>query len=351
MQPPVSYLYICINLGFVVRLLCLGTLLTNSCEAQASQTSIATPASERIVFSRSDQLASALGGPVLFIAERDLQAANFQSRFLQIVSPDGSNLVDLKTMGTDPSFSPDGKQIAFSSNQSSNRFQIAVISPADRKVRILTHLTDSDAFTPAWSPDGKRIAFCVFRLSHPFHEPSLYVMDADGGNAKKIADHAAEPSWAPDGKRIAFTSSVDGKYDIATIRDDGSDRKQLSSGAGENASPAWSPDGATIAFASDRKGRSGIFLMNPDGSDLRAFVFSKKEEFCFPAWSRQGNELAFTSLIPDANQARVLGEELPKCRRWSGEYQIYRIGPDGKNPRRVTPKAGGLEPSYGIAAN
>lgn len=332
------------SMGFLVFWLCLVLLLTKCCEAQASQSTSAAIAWERIAFVRSEPPGS------FTISDNDLQTVIFHSRFLQIVSPDGSNLIDLKTMGTDPSFSLDGKQIAFASNQSTNRFQIAVISPADGKVRILTHVTDGDAFNPAWSPDGKRIAFCVFRFSHPFHEPSLFVMDADGGNAKKIADHAAEPSWSPDGKRIAFTSSVDGKYEIATIRDDGSERKQLTRGAGENSSPAWSPDGATIAFASDRKGRSGIFLMNPDGSDLQAFVFSKKEEFCFPAWSRHGNELAFTSLVPGENQAHVPGEELPKCRRWSGEYQIYTIGPDGKNPRRITPKTGGLEPSYGMAA-
>jgi TolB protein len=162
---------------------------------------------------------------------------------------DGTALSDLKLRASDPACSRDGKRIALSSNQNSNRFQISVMSLVDRKVAQLTHFQSGDALGPVWSPDDKQIAFYIFRYSNPSREPELYVMDADGGNVRKLADHASEPSWSPDGKSIAFTSAAGGKFDIAVIRIDGSNRKQLTQGTGENSAPAWSPDGSTIAFS------------------------------------------------------------------------------------------------------
>ena len=67
--------------------------------------------------------------------------------------------------------------------------------PAGKKVKRLTPL-DSEADEPTWSPDGKRIAFVSMRDG--FRE--LYVMNADGANARRITTlhgqiHA--PSWSP----------------------------------------------------------------------------------------------------------------------------------------------------------
>ena len=74
-------------------------------------------------------------------------------------------------------------------------------------------LTDNDFYDthPSWSPDGKRIAFISRRDGHFIGEGGLsteiYVMDADGGNEQRLTNNRkrdSSPSWSPDGERIAF---------------------------------------------------------------------------------------------------------------------------------------------------
>src|ERR1700744_2364420 len=65
-----------------------------------------------------------------------------------------------------------------------------------------------------------------------------------------------EPCWSPDGSKIALISSRHGGMHVHIFTpsegNNGSDMKQLTSGAGEDDAPAWSPDGEQIAFISLR---------------------------------------------------------------------------------------------------
>ena len=83
-------------------------------------------------------------------------------------------------------------------------------------------LTDHDAGDgfPSWSPDGRRIAFDSDRDGNI----EVYVMDADGANPRRLTDHDASdgfPSWSPDGRRIAFGSNRDGNWEVYAMDADG----------------------------------------------------------------------------------------------------------------------------------
>ncbi len=104
----------------------------------------------------------------------------------------------------DPSWSPDGKRIAFASDRKADaeNFEIYVMDVDGGNQQRLTENRHSD-LGPAWSRDGTRIAFMSDRDGHlhaihgwPTHE--IYVMDADGGNQQKLTNNRHDdccPSW------------------------------------------------------------------------------------------------------------------------------------------------------------
>ena len=65
-------------------------------------------------------------------------------------------------------------------------------------------------------------------------------------------NYNTSPSWSPKGDRIAYASRVGGRFQIFTVKTDGSDVRQVTSGAGSNEDPSWSPDGRYLVFSSTR---------------------------------------------------------------------------------------------------
>jgi hypothetical protein len=130
-----------------------------------------------------------------------------------------------------------------------------------------TRLTDNNAqdFEPSWSPDGTKIAFTSDRDGNY----QIYVMNADGSGQTRLTDTGGNsyPSWSPDGTKIAFESTRDGNGEIYVMNADGSGQTRLTDNNAQDAHPSWSPDGTKIAFFSDRNDDFGeIYVMNADGS-------------------------------------------------------------------------------------
>jgi TolB protein len=66
---------------------------------------------------------------------------------------------------------------------------------------------------PAWSPDGKQVAFTTNRDGNY----EIYVMNADGSDPRNLTRHRGQdnfPAWSPDGKRVAFVSNRAGGHDV-----------------------------------------------------------------------------------------------------------------------------------------
>ena len=103
---------------------------------------------------------------------------------------------------------------------------------------------------PSWSPDGSQIAFDSDRDGNW----EIYVMDADGSNPTNLTNNAADdqrPAWSPDGSKIAFHSNRDGNLDEIYVMDaDGSNPIRLTNNTDNDHCPSWSPDGSKIAFRS-----------------------------------------------------------------------------------------------------
>ena len=156
------------------------------------------------------------------------------------------------------------------------------------------------------------IVFTSFRDGNP----EIYVMDADGRNQENLTNHPAhdrEPHWSPDGTKIAFVSSRDGGgSQIHVMNADGNYVIKLTDGQRTKGRPVWSPDGGKIAFSVE--GREGhIAVMDADGRNRMKLEDRARR----PSWSPDGREIAFVS-------SRDGGDE------------IYVIGVDGKERKRVT---------------
>src|SRR5579864_4841012 len=111
----------------------------------------------------------------------------------------------------EPQISPDGRDVAYTvgtTDMDTNRIAHNIWGVSTAPGSQLRQLTQSGHDTrPQWSPDGKSIAF----LSSREGPPQVYVMRAQGGNAKKITSlstGADNEKWSPDGRWLAFTSSV-----------------------------------------------------------------------------------------------------------------------------------------------
>ena len=148
------------------------------------------------------------------------------------------------------------------------------------KRRQLTRLTrhfNIDT-SPTWSPDGKKIAFTSDRSGTG--APQIYVMDArkgDEGGVKRVSfgsSYNDNPAWSPDGDKIAFTSRVGKKFQIRIYDLNTQKTEQFTTGRGENEQPTWSPDGRFIAYRhTERGGTSQIYIKRLGSEKIRQLTF------------------------------------------------------------------------------
>lgn len=133
------------------------------------------------------------------------------------------------------------------------------------------------AYWPSWSPDGKLIAFSTepaprasgrtgTEQPNVILHSSVWVVALDGSTRRRIGIDGAAPTWSPDGKTIAYESSCGG---VRLVALDGTDETPGPPVAcphiGVRGLPTWSPDGTQIAIAAS----DGIYVVHADGTGLR----------------------------------------------------------------------------------
>ena len=96
----------------------------------------------------------------------------------------------------------------------SDNWEIFVMNADGSSPVNLTHTPKEHEHYPQVSPDGTRICFSVDAGEGRDTIRSLYVMDVDGSNRKRLVDHAREPFWSPDGRIIGFLPQEYPKFNV-----------------------------------------------------------------------------------------------------------------------------------------
>ena len=196
----------------------------------------------------------------------------------QIPGPAFKDVLSLKSVGS-PVISPCGKHILFTVDQpdwEKNKYDTEIWLSQDGTAPFqLTQTTDESSDSPSWSPDGRQIAFLANRDGK---SRQIYLISPGGGEAFRLTDHKEGVDayeWSPSGRHIAFTSTEPqskelkgrekqyGKFEIEDAEyrmthlwlvsvEPGKtpEAKRLTSGMDFTVDGfAWSPDGKKIAFA------------------------------------------------------------------------------------------------------
>src|SRR5262249_43511356 len=129
---------------------------------------------------------------------------------------------------------------------------------------------------PALSPDGRQIAFTSNRADA--NNWDLYLMNINGSNVRRLTFSSGfdvEPAFSHGGRRIAWAAARAGDLNIFTMNVDGTNIRQLTTSSFEDIEPAWSPDDAQIAWTRvlEPDEKDG-FIMNADGSGQRRVTFT-----------------------------------------------------------------------------
>ncbi len=217
--------------------------------------------------------------------------------------PGGISLIDPQTSAQrliaktedaeEPTWSPDGRQLAFELWDESGTSVYSVRADGTDLRLVL-----KNAWSPSWSPDSKQLVVARETCyqapcsADDFATSNLFLVDADGGDPRQltfVADGADTPEWSPDGEWIAFMGA-DG-IDLVQPEEMAEPehiRSRWLLGVDDTAYDfAWSPDGAWIAFAGDK----GIYRVRPPFGDPERLSGDEGAEGL--AWSPDGAKLAF----------------------------------------------------------
>ncbi len=219
---------------------------------------------------------------------------------LWVMRADGSGKLRLAEGASQPSWSPDGRRLAY--------FGGGIIRVINVDGTGDVALTSQLAFQPAWSPDGSRIAFVNFS----FRQITLTNPDGTGEVAlTPLGTQDDSPTWSPDGSRIAFNTGLN-ESDVAVMNADGSGRVNLTNRPGFDLSPAWSPDGTRLAYHRQEEDHSDseIYIMNVDGTSQTNLSNRPNTSESTPAWGGEGRQLLASRASVASRASSVYGRWL-----------------------------------------
>jgi hypothetical protein len=230
----------------------------------------------------------------------------------------------------DPAFSPDGRKLAFASDQEAGNFNIYLLDLASGEQVRVTGGPSQD-FEPAWSPDGSTLSFHGYpktggsaNLRFIQIAPTL-----SGAFTRRKGDELA-PSWAPDGKRVVFQSrggcTLTCPFDLWVHNITRAQSKRLTSGRTRDTRPVWQPSPSDLGVRLTPANTGPVLA----GNEL-AYVIEVENRGPGTAWSVSIEHLP----VPGVELLSVAATRGPCSGTEPIVCSIERLGPGGKASVRV----------------
>jgi len=234
------------------------------------------------------------------------------NRHIYLQSVNGQNPLDLTRDSTadddQPAFSPDGELIAFRSSRDGGG--IFVMGRTGEAARRVTRV----GFNPSWSPDGTQLAFTTENIAlfpqNPYgRSGELWTVTVNTGETRRLLDEDATlPSWSPHNHRIAFTRRLSNRAQggVWTIPVKGGTATPAIRDPARDWNPVWSPDGKYLYFVSDRSGSMNLWRVPIDETSGKTLaepepITTPAAYLAHPSLSADGKRIAYTSVLITAN--------------------------------------------------
>ena len=182
------------------------------------------------------------------------------------MNSDGSRreiLFETSDLIADAAMSPDGKRIVYCSAAKGGLW---IVNSDGTDARLLVETNASD---PVWSPDGKQIAFSYLKSDNDY---GVCTISPDGTGLKNLtrrfAIYGKQPCWSPESKKIVFSTG----HDLCVVRADGSGVSFLTNDDTKyRDNPEWLPDGSTVVFERrlSRDGEPNFCVVDASGNGER----------------------------------------------------------------------------------
>lgn len=235
----------------------------------------------------------------------------------------------------DPSWSPNGKRLAFRGYYGSGdgAYDLYAVDATACHVTRLTHRMNGTR--SSWSPTGGQIVF-----SAPL---AIYVINANGGGLRqliageKYAYGVDAPAWSA-GNRIAYARYLPSRHrtEIYTVNANGSGSAPLIRGPASFEQPSWSPNGKSIAFVANPSAAAMIEVAAADGAGVHR-VSPRSWTSYSPTWT-PGGKIVFLRQIGAPTQSTA------------APTSAYIVNRDGTHLRLLYKNIDAIQIAWGPAA-